>query len=92
VSAQPFVEGDKVRYLVDPDHIEVVDACRRPEWHVQTSWDGHTRSALADEFELVEPVDGRWPWWACNLVIVALKLTAWALVLAGAALIEGGAP
>ena len=57
----PLRPGDRVRYIYDPDHIEVVESCEFaadapvPHWRVITRWDGNRRVADAAEFERLAP-------------------------------------
>jgi hypothetical protein len=51
----PLRPGDRVRYIYDYDHIEIVESCELtaeavPHWRVVTTWDGHRRIADAKEF------------------------------------------
>jgi hypothetical protein len=51
----PLRPGDRVRYIYDCDHIEIVESCEQtaeavPHWRVVTTWDGHRRIADAKEF------------------------------------------
>ena len=56
----PLRPGDRVRYMYDTDHIEVVESCEFapgaliPHWQVITTWDGNRRVADAAEFVLDE--------------------------------------
>lgn len=54
----PLRPGDRVRYIHDRGHIEVVESCELvagalvPHWRVVTTWDGNRRIADAAEFVL----------------------------------------
>jgi hypothetical protein len=56
----PLRPGDRVRYIYDPGHLEVVESCEFaagaavPHWQVITRWDGRRRIADAAEFVLDE--------------------------------------
>jgi hypothetical protein len=56
----PLRPGDRVRYIHDRGHIEVVESCEFaagaliPHWQVITTWDGSRRVADAAEFVLDE--------------------------------------
>jgi hypothetical protein len=58
----PLRPGDRVRYIYDYDHIEIVESCELtaeavPHWRVVTTWDGHRRIADAKEFVMArQPV------------------------------------
>jgi hypothetical protein len=52
----PLRPGDRVRYIYDLGHLEVVKCCKlvagaaMPHWRVVTAWDGAHRVADAAEF------------------------------------------
>ena len=52
----PLRPGDRVRYIHDQGHLEVVESCEFagealiPHWQVVTTWDGNRRIADAAEF------------------------------------------
>jgi hypothetical protein len=54
----PLRPGDRVRFIYDRDHIEVVETCELvagpvPHWRVVTTWDGNRRRvAGAAEFTI----------------------------------------
>jgi hypothetical protein len=56
----PLRPGDRVRFIHDRDHIEVVETCELiagpvPHWRVVTTWDGNSRRvADAKEFIITE--------------------------------------
>jgi len=55
----PLRPGDRVRFIYDRDHIEVVESCDLiagpvPHWQVVTTWNGNRRIADAAEFVIEE--------------------------------------
>lgn len=52
----PLRPGDRVRYIYDRDHVEIVESCEvaegapTPHWRVVATWDGNRRVADAAEF------------------------------------------
>jgi hypothetical protein len=54
----PFAAGDRVRYISDRDHVEVVETCQWiaeaavPHWRATTTWSGSCRVADAAEFAI----------------------------------------
>ena len=54
----PLRPGDRVRYIPDRGHVEVVESCELdtgaavPYWRVITTWNGNRRIADAIEFVL----------------------------------------
>ena len=56
----PLRPSDRVRYIHDQGHLEVVESCEFaaealiPHWQVVTTWDGNRRIADAAEFVIEE--------------------------------------
>jgi hypothetical protein len=57
VSQQPpLQQGDRVRFIYDRDHVEIVETCEldtgplTPHWRAITTWNGNRRIANAAEF------------------------------------------
>jgi hypothetical protein len=53
----PLRPGDRVRYIYDRDHVEIVESCRYIDtaikhWQVVSRWEGGCRIADAVEFIL----------------------------------------